>query len=376
MFEHWETPAPVSVHDEIPVRVDFGLEKLRHYLRSRFPSATDLEVGSVRILSGGFSKTTLMVDVTGLPGVSPSMVLRIEQPGKPLLPHCNALTDEFAALRLVHGSGIPVPEPLWLESNDQLLGYRLIALTVAPGSIMGTAVCADSGLSSAALKSVVQTLAQIHSTPLDLDHEAIRDSYLGKWLSMSDLAANTAAYVAHWEGIARRGNIPSSPLISRALKWLATNIPKDRAPATLVHCDYGLHNILIDAERVSAVLDWEVARIGDPAVDFAALLASVGNLIDEDTVIEWYLEAGGRPISPYRLRYFEVMYCTLATIICFAALARFDSSGEPDLRLLTLGLRFMRHNAGRLNGAIERAEAAGNSVRSPESARHRANGDP
>ena len=79
---------------------------------------------------------------------------------------------------------------------------------------------------------------------------------LAALLSLSlTLPAATARNVARWARISREAEIAASPLIARSLAWLARNVPESAEPAALVHCDYGLHNLLLTDEGVAAVLD-------------------------------------------------------------------------------------------------------------------------
>lgn len=63
-------------------------------------------------------------------------------------------------------------------------------------------------------------------------------------------------------------------VIDRLIKWLANNIPKSQEP-TLIHHDFKLNNVLLsdDSQSITAILDWEMATIGDPLFDLAASLS-------------------------------------------------------------------------------------------------------
>ena len=331
---------------------------LQRYLSEKLPAMAPLTVRRLEKLGGGFSKITLRAELEDKAGTPCAVVLRAEASTGPLLPHTNSLADEYSAIRLAHDAGIQVPEPLCLELDTAALGARFLVSEAAAGRTFGSALGGQQAPSRTCLRDIVSVLARIHAISLRADDPRLCGSRFAEALTPPGLPAATARNVARWARIAREAEIADSPLIARSLAWLARNVPESAEPAALVHCDYGLHNLLLTDEGVAAVLDWEVAQIGDPALDIISLHTTIGGFIGLDQLLQWYEEAGGRPITPFRLHYADVFYCMLATVVCNAALKQFEKPGPPDENLLTLGLRFAHHNASRINAAIRGAEAA------------------
>jgi len=80
--------------------------------------------------------------------------------------------------------------------------------------------------------------------------------------------------VAGWTDRWQRAKTTDVPAIEQVVDWLGARIPPATRPA-LVHNDYKLDNVMLDAAdpgRVAAVLDWEMATVGDPLVDLGLLL--------------------------------------------------------------------------------------------------------
>ena len=157
---------------------------------------------------------------------------------------------------------------------------------------------------------------------------------------------------------ARAAKVFPSPILARTFKWLEANVPDHEAAPVFLHGDYGPHNILLEGDRVSAVLDWEIATPGDPAQDIAWFLNCTAATADRQEFLEAYREAGGQPLNEYRLRYFDVFRCMLTPLVCNAALRLIEDNDAADIQLAVFGLQFMHEYPSRLDSAIARAEAA------------------
>src|SRR3546814_12125836 len=81
-----------------------------------------------------------------------------------------------------------------------------------------------------------------------------------------DQLAQSEALMAAGSGGARL-----DPLVSRALEWLRANVPADDGPVVLVQGDTGPGNFLSEEGKVTGVIDWELAHLGDPMEDIAGL---------------------------------------------------------------------------------------------------------
>lgn len=105
------------------------------------------------------------------------------------------------------------------------------------------------------------------------------------------------------------------PVFDLALRWLERHRPPAR-PATVVHGDFRMGNLLVDRDGIAAVLDWELAHLGDPVSDLGWLVArawrfggrgAVGGLGTRAELLAAYAAAGGPEISPEELRWWEVL---------------------------------------------------------------------
>ena len=95
-------------------------------------------------------------------------------------------------------------------------------------------------------------------------------------------------------------------MIEAAFAWLRGNIGRLDDDRVIVHGDYDLRNILVAEGHISAVLDWEMSRLGHRAEDLGYFRNEAGRGIDWADFIDAYQEAGAAPINPSAVAYFDV----------------------------------------------------------------------
>ncbi|WP_280406562.1 phosphotransferase family protein [Nocardia carnea] len=137
------------------------------------------------------------------------------------------------------------------------------------------------------------------------------------------------------------------PAVEIALRWLRDNRPPDR-PAVLVHGDFRLGNMLIDADGIRGVLDWELAHLGNPIEDLGWLCvrawrfgaaAPVGGLGTRDQLIDGYERATGDRPPAAELHWWEV-FGTLKWLVLSRFQAERHLGGtEYSLELAAIGRR-------------------------------------
>lgn len=343
--------APGTERQQSVKPVSFTREKVQAYLEQRFPGQ-GLKITTFRRLVGGYQKTTILFDTEDKDGNQASLVLRGEKDDKFLQFDCSSVKQEFDVVLMAYNSGIPVPEPLFVERDDSVLGNPFMVTRRAPGESLGSAV-AQKAMSGAVIKSFLTVMAQIHAVPLD---ERMRKTALGHWLEMPDLETNTRFVVESWHRQPWLGKACASPALTRLYDWLLENVPEEDAKPCFIHIDYGPHNVLVENERVTAVLDWESARIGDPAEDITYFMQSVGGKIDRQTALDYYYQAGGAPISEYRMRYFEVFNTIKILTASLSSAAIFEYEPDASLAWCDMGLLYRGIDMG-IEAKIKAAES-------------------
>jgi aminoglycoside phosphotransferase (APT) family kinase protein len=209
----------------------------------------DARLEDVTVISGGFSRLMLDARWTGGHGV-----VRIEQDGM----FATEGRREAAVMRILRARGYPVPAILWEESDPGVLGHPFFVME----HVAGSARTDDEGLAD-----MLRALARLHG----LGRETIEEIAALDGLpagSQPEQAIN--AQLRHWHDVYRSAVEYPIPLLERSFAWLRANL-RPTGPSVIVHGDPGPGNALQNEGGVAAVIDWELAHVGDAAEDWAYL---------------------------------------------------------------------------------------------------------
>jgi len=125
----------------------------------------------------------------------------------------------------------------------------------------------------------------------------------------TDLVKAVHAELDRWEALYRRADGPADPLIELGLAWVRQNVPDVQEPPVIVQGDTGPGNFLYADGRVTAVLDWELAHLGDPHDDLAwvSVRAVQEPFTHFPDRLADYAAAAGRTVDLDRIRYYRVL---------------------------------------------------------------------
>jgi aminoglycoside phosphotransferase (APT) family kinase protein len=220
---------------------------------------------------------------------------------------------EAALLHALHELALPVPDALCSGDARSAIGRDFLVMERKSGTAVIGPLSRDSWYAARRRDlagQLAMMLAGIHSADLDENvlgprpaREAVADRALAQW--SAELHATPEA---------------QTPLLDRALGWLAGNLPPAPVRVTLVHGDFRTGNILHghgdpdEPDGFRTVLDWEMAHFGDPLEDLAwAQLACwrvgtsrVGALVELPEWVELYAGATGQSVDIDALRWWEV----------------------------------------------------------------------
>ena len=330
---------------------------LQQYLARKFPQSSDVQVTAFRPLDGGFSKNTVLFETYDRVHGARSLVMRAETQHPVLQFEGSDVTQEYHLIELMRDAGVPVAEPVWLEPDPTQLGNRFLVSRRAEGKTYGGNLGSDESLSDSMLQSILATLVQMHAVRIDPNDPAAQRSHLEEWLGMSTVS-EVLSYMAreYLPRLARRGGVPLTPQVLRAFKWLERNVPQCSEPPVVVHLDFALNNLILDGERVTAVLDWESSRMGDPAEDIEWTQQNLSQYLSMPEILERYEAATGRKISPYRLAYARVAKCALNAITCLGGVRLLEQHDDVHIKLAILGYRYMALFGSQFNELIAAAE--------------------
>ena len=175
---------------------------------------------------------------------------------------------EFRILERLHPLFPLAPKPYVLCDDTSVIGAPFYVMERRRGVVLDQDLPAgwnaDVDLHRDIAESLVKVLVQLH----DVDWRSARlgeiarpDGYLQR-------------QVSGWIDRLRRSQTSDLSDIDPLLGWFAKTVPES-PPPTMIHNDYKLNNVLLDyadPRRITAVLDWEMATVGDPLSDLAQLL--------------------------------------------------------------------------------------------------------
>lgn len=290
-------------------------DRLALLIRAREPGARDVRVTQLMPLAGGNARRAWAF-TANCDGHSRDCVLlaRVERGQLEVDPRF-----EFDVLADLARAKLPVPTPFWLDAEGDILGmpglvmqrgegrFGIVEL-LQPGSVITEPVAAD----------LVRLAARLHG----LDWDTAQPQWQpGQMLS-------------HWRRQFEAVRMEPLPALGCVFDWLEDHMPTP-CRAVLVHGDLRLGNFLHDGTRVSMLLDWELAHVGDPAEDLAWMyrrLWSPEAFLPLDRALAQYREAGGREIEASRLHWYRIFAEARLAVISLTAVRRFIDAETQNLR--------------------------------------------
>jgi aminoglycoside phosphotransferase (APT) family kinase protein len=246
------------------------LETLERYVASRLPHASALSLRPGGALPAGASNTTIPLDLSfecdGVTSIAP-LILRPERQGGILAPY--DVARQFKIMRALAPTEVPVPAVFWLERDPDILGVPFYLMARLPGVRTPPLFWYQP---SPLVDAASAALARVHG----VDWRAAGLSSL-----LEDAASPLANEMAAWAPRARNTRALEEPIMHRLQQTLLANEPSD-ATFALVHGDTNAGNYLFRGSEVAAVVDWELATIGDPRSDLGFYAA-----------LEWFFGGGG-----------------------------------------------------------------------------------
>ena len=333
-------------------------EALQAYLQQKFPQWTNLKVTKFMRLDGGFSKTTILFETDDAVNGPQSLVMRAEQAANMLGYEGSDVRQEFYMIKLMQQAGLPIADPLWLEDDQSKLGMRFIVSRKAVGGSYGGNFGSDKPLPPELLQNIMSTFIKMHNIKVDPADPLAQKSHLREWLPHVGSVKDATRHLVteFMPRLIKLTDLKASPQLLRGLKWLEKNIPDiDEAP-TVVHIDFAFNNLIIDGNQITAVLDWESSRLGDPAEDVIWTQFSLNSYLSMPDFLKQYEAATGRKMTEFRLAYYRVSKCALNAISCLSSARAIDSNDGSNFNLTILGYKYMSIFGSQFNTLIAEAE--------------------
>ena len=298
--------------------------------------AAKAQVTAARKLSGGAIQENWALDVTA-GGATHALVLRRDAPAT--IGASRPRAQEYALLAAAHAGGVRVPRPVGFCDDDQILGAPFAVLERVAGEGYGPKLVRDTTLGGdrdALAHALGQQLATIHALRPEGQIRAI----LGD--RPEDPAVAEIALLRGW--LDDLGT--PHPGLDWALRHCELHAPPP-GDVVLAHRDFRTGNYMVDAQGLTAVLDWEFAGWGDPMADIGWFCAEcwrfsrpdlqAGGIAARAPFYAGYTGQGGAPIDPARIAWWEVMAHLRWAVIALQQEARHTSGQERALHLQLTG---------------------------------------
>lgn len=308
-------------------------DELTRSVVSWYPGATGV-TGATK-LSGGASQETWSFDIVHAGG-NVGAILRRAPTGYGAAPtRAAGLDAEAQLMQLAFEAGLPSPRVLHVLRPADGLGTGFLMQRVA-GETIARKILRDAQFAETRPKLARQLgriAAGIHALPR---------------AKLPQLRQMTAAKeISELEREYRSLDWPK-PVFELALRWLGDHDPGPPDEVTLVHGDFRHGNLIIGPDGVRAVLDWELAHLGDPMEDlgwicvnswrFGEIDKPVGGFGSREELFAGY-ESAGRKVDPERVRYYEVMGTLRWGVMCGGMMQRFRTGPDHSMERAMIGRR-------------------------------------
>jgi aminoglycoside phosphotransferase (APT) family kinase protein len=280
-------------------------------------------------LTGGASRETWELTVRQAHGVR-KLVLRLESRAK--LDDTGSFGDEVEIIAAAHRAGVPVAAVLAHDDDAGCFGVpymleeHVAGETLAPRILRSERFAEARGVLARQCGTI---LAEIHSIPI---------------AEVPSLRPRDPIAVVR-ETLDAFSDV--SPALELGLRWLQTH-PLPEAAMVVSHGDFRIGNLMVNNTGIAAVLDWELAHLGESAADLGLLCARVwrfggdapvGGFGSYTDLYAAYEAAGGARVDHGRVRWWELWTAVRWGAACLQMGARHLSGAMPSVEMAAIGRR-------------------------------------
>lgn len=306
-------------------------DKLDALARRRFAGAAG--VADVRRMTAGATQEVWRFELVN--GARTPLVLRRAPGGDRISPSAVGLETEAALIAAAAAAGVPAPRVRHVLEPGDGLGHGFIMEFIDGETLGGRIVKSDAlaGARPLLARQCGEVLARIHTV----------DPAAFPGLRRQSPRELIDQYLA-----AFRASGWPRPVFELAFRWLAEHCPPPPHEMKLVHGDFRNGNLIVGPDGVRAVLDWEIAHIGDPMEDLGWICTSawrfgrmdkpVGGFGEREDLWAGYEAAGGAPVSRDHARWWEVYGSMRWGVMCAGMTAAFRGA-DPSVERAVIARR-------------------------------------
>ena len=318
----------MSIADEIESRLNRLIQNF---------SPNNGSIKSLVRLSGGASQEIWAFALDTGEDTPPRYILRRAPGGKrpDVTSHTLPLSTEARLLQAAGKAGIAVPHVAHICRPEDGLGDAFI-MEFVEGETIARKIQRDEAYKTARAGFAAycgRALAAIHKI---------------ETAPLPDLPVSGALdQITRYEEIYQSMALPR-PVFALAFQWLKNNAPATGNPQ-LVHGDFRLGNLMVNQDGLCAVLDWELAHLGDPREDigwicvnswrFGQRAKRVGGLGDLDVLLDAYQDAGGAAFTPREIDWWEMLGTLKWGIMCMIMYQTYKTGADASVEKAAIGRR-------------------------------------
>ena len=293
---------------------------------------------SVDRLSGGASQETYRL-VIQTAGDEQLLAMRRAAGGltnEPVAEH-PGLEAEALLMQSARAVGVPAPEIYYVLTRDDGLGDGFIMAWLT-GETLGARIVRSpmfAEIRSGLARECGRILARIHR--IDLDETGLRDRL---WeIPPGDFVEQTWARYRQFD--------TPHPMIDYTARWLLAHLPT-HYETRLVHNDFRNGNLMLSPDGVVAVLDWEVAHIGDPMRDLGWICTNswrfggthpVGGFGLREDLFQGYADESGQVIDPAQVTFWEIFGSFWWAVACLGMAEQYRHGPDQTVERPGIGRR-------------------------------------
>lgn len=307
-------------------------------LRARIEAAIGGRVTDLAPLTGGACQESYRVEVV-VDGAAQRLALRSD--ARSSLPGSVSRAVEFPVIAAAVGAGVPTPRARWLTEGVVREGAHGYFMDWADGEAIGARIVRHPKLAGAREvlpEQLAAAMAAVHTvTPASHPELPLADPDVSPVLS------------AFGSVRAMLDDLPAPrPALELAFRWCREHVP-EVPETTLLHGDFRTGNFLVDGDGLTALLDWEFTRWGDPLEDlawfclrdwrFGVVNKPAGGITSRAAFYRLYGEASGRAVDPARVHFWEVLGNIRWAGCAVMQGERYLGGSSADLELLAIPRR-------------------------------------
>jgi aminoglycoside phosphotransferase (APT) family kinase protein len=281
-------------------------------------------------LSGGASRETFAATLVGPDGARDDLIVQRVRRGA--LSESFSMVAEASLLRAAAEAGVPVAPVVAATDDGDVFGSPCIVVGRLDGEAIARRILRDDEFAaarSALVGDAAAALAAVHRIPVDAAPSHSEQDAVGQLRLLFDHLGQP------------------HPAFELGFRWIERRRPP-AGPVAVVHGDFRLGNLIVGPEGLRAVLDWELAHLGDPVEDLGWFcvkawrfgaerpVAGLGELAE---LTDAYSAAGGRDVAPETLHWWMVLGTLRWGVICILQAQTHLSGMSRSVELAAIGRR-------------------------------------